>query len=95
MSVYERIRRHEYPYRPLHHKLLEEWREQERVKGGLLKDPDGYYSTPIMEGMLFSPTGRMEIIGYVPQATSLTPISLHAIPAPSLRPRAPRHLAAD
>ena len=41
-----------------------EERERYRIAVGLLKEPDGYYSTPSWEGALTSDTGRMEIIGY-------------------------------
>jgi hypothetical protein len=90
MSAYERIKRHQYPYRPLHHKLVEAWREAERVKGGYLKKPDGYYSTPIIAGLIDSPTWNMEIIGYLPQR--IEPIRLPIdFTTPRLRPRSPHH----
>jgi hypothetical protein len=34
---------------------------------GLLDEPDGYYSFPVIEGSFFSPTGKPRILGYHPQ----------------------------
>ena len=32
--------------------------------GKLLTEPNGYYSLPVVLGMLYTGTGRMEILGY-------------------------------
>lgn len=59
---------------------VEEWREWERVRRGLLTEPDGYYSFPIFVGALFSPTGKLELIGYHPEAAAFTLITATSLP---------------
>lgn len=46
---------------------------------GLLDEPDGPYSFPVIEGAWYSPTGKMRILGYQPQ--NLAPISQAAMRA--------------
>ena len=75
MRYSDAVRDRRYPYRPMRRQVVEAWREQKRVHAGLLKEPDGYYSTPSIEGAWFSPSGHMEIIGYHPHAAPLSVLS--------------------
>jgi len=36
--------------------------------GRLLAEPDGYYSFPLVLGIAFTRTGKMEILGYMPSS---------------------------
>ena len=36
------------------------------ASGKLLREPDGYYSFPVVLGTMFTGTGKMEILGYTP-----------------------------
>ena len=36
------------------------------ASGKLLRQPDGYYSFPVVLGIMYTGTGRMEILGYTP-----------------------------
>jgi hypothetical protein len=51
------------------------------ASGKLLREPDGYYSFPVVLGTMFTGTGKMEILGYTPDGYT-APMS-HDVPSPN------------